>query len=137
MLNQVNIKLNNFGPIANADIDIGKINIVGGHNSTGKSTCSKILYSLLRANSKSRKFISETSLVTEVLQLAILLANFSNSALEDDEDADKVRNEIKEIFEELSDKITEDISPNKFDIIEYFNKVNDIYKNRECPIINF
>ena len=29
MLNELNIKLNNFGCIANADLDIGKINVVG------------------------------------------------------------------------------------------------------------
>lgn len=129
MLNQVNIKLNNFGPIANADMDIGKINIIGGHNSTGKSTCSKILYSILRANSKSRKFISETSLVPEVLQLTIFLANFTNSALEDDEDVDKVRNDIKEILDEMKDKLDDNVHPDKFGILEYYNKINNIYRN--------
>ena len=110
MLDQLNIKLNNFGPISSADIDIGKINIVGGLNSTGKSTCSKILYSLLRSNSKSRKRLSEATLVPEILQVGFLLINFSNTALEYDEDRDKVRDEIKEIMDEITDKFENNVS---------------------------
>lgn len=128
MLNEVTIKLNNFGCIANADIDLGKINIVGGLNSTGKSTCSKILYSLLRSNSKSRKVLSEATLVPEVLQLGFLLINFSNTALEDDEDADKVRDEIKELIDEMTSKMEDNVNPDDFGIIEYFEKLNNIYK---------
>ena len=127
MLDQLNIKLNNFGPISSADIDIGKINIVGGLNSTGKSTCSKILYSLLRSNSKSRKRLSEATLVPEILQVGFLLINFSNTALEYDEDRDKVRDEIKEIMDEMTDKIENNVSPDEFGVIDYFDKLNNIY----------
>lgn len=127
MLDQLNIKLNNFGPISSADIDIGKINVVGGLNSTGKSTCSKILYSLLRSNSKSRKRLSEATLVPEILQVGFLLINFSNTALEYDEDRDKVRDEIKEIMDEMTDKIENNVSPDEFGVIDYFDKLNNIY----------
>jgi len=129
MLTELNIKLNNFGPIANADVDIGRINIVGGSNSTGKSTCSKMLYSLLRSNSTTRKSISVPSLVSEVIQVGFLLINFSNTALEDDEDADKVREEIKDSLNELTEKIEKDVSPDKLGVIEYFNKLKVIYNN--------
>lgn len=44
------LKIENVGPISQANIDIGKINIIGGKNSTGKSTSSKLLYCFLRAN---------------------------------------------------------------------------------------
>ena len=128
MLDQLNIKLNNFGPISSADIDISKINIVGGLNSTGKSTCSKILYSLLRSNSQSRKRLSETTLVPEILQVGFLLINFSNTALEDDEDSEKVRDEIKEIMDEMTDKIENNVSPEEFGVIDYFDKLNNIYQ---------
>jgi hypothetical protein len=47
----LNLKIENFGPISKADLEIKKINIIGGKNasgkSTAKSTASKILYSLL------------------------------------------------------------------------------------------
>lgn len=45
----MNLKLNNIGPINQADIDISKINVVGGVNSSGKSLVSKILYSYLKS----------------------------------------------------------------------------------------
>lgn len=128
MLDQLNIKLNNFGPISSADIDISKINIVGGLNSTGKSTCSKILYSLLRSNSKSRKRLSQTTLVSEILQVGVFLINFSHTALENDEDSDKVREEIKEIVDEMSDKIKDNLSLEKFGVIDYFDKLKNIYQ---------
>ena len=51
----VNFKIKNFGPINNANIDIRKINIIGGHNSTGKSTASKLLYCFLKSNSNTRQ----------------------------------------------------------------------------------
>lgn len=53
MENDLILKLDNVGPISNANINIGKINIIGGKNSTGKSTSSKLLYCFLRANSPS------------------------------------------------------------------------------------
>lgn len=50
-----NFKIKNFGPIHEGNIDIGKINIVGGNNSTGKSTASKVLYCFLKSNSNKRQ----------------------------------------------------------------------------------
>lgn len=58
----MNFKVKNFGPIDNADMVIGKINIIGGHNATGKSTASKILYSFLKANSNKRQDFAYESL---------------------------------------------------------------------------
>ena len=34
----MNFKIKNCGPVKDADIDLGRINIVGGHNATGKSS---------------------------------------------------------------------------------------------------
>ena len=42
-------KINNVGSINHADMDIGRINIIGGKNCTGKSTTSNLLYCFLRA----------------------------------------------------------------------------------------
>ena len=50
MENKINIKINDFGPINKADIDLNKINIVDGNNATGKSTTSKLLYCFLKSN---------------------------------------------------------------------------------------
>lgn len=50
MENKINIKINDFGPINKADIDLNKINVGGGNNATGKSTTSKLLYCFLKSN---------------------------------------------------------------------------------------
>lgn len=47
------LEIDNVGPISHAKIDIGKINVVGGINSSGKSTASKFLYCFLKSNSQS------------------------------------------------------------------------------------
>ena len=61
MISDFNVKLENVGVVNNANINIAKINVIAGDNSTGKSTLSKILYSFLRSNSKSRKDCSKKS----------------------------------------------------------------------------
>lgn len=47
MKNNLTMEINDFGPINRAKIDIGKINIIAGPNSSGKTTSSKFIYSLL------------------------------------------------------------------------------------------
>ena len=42
-------KIKNVGSIQDADMDIGRINVIGGKNCTGKSTTSNLLYCFLRA----------------------------------------------------------------------------------------
>ena len=45
----VSLKINDVGVINNAEIDINKINVVGGVNSSGKTTASKLLYCFLKS----------------------------------------------------------------------------------------
>ncbi|MDR0911747.1 MAG: ATP-binding protein [Methanobrevibacter sp.] len=49
-MKNLNFKINNIGSINNADLDLGKINIISGVNGSGKTTSSKILYSYLVSN---------------------------------------------------------------------------------------
>lgn len=42
-------KIRNVGSISKADMDIGRINVIGGKNCTGKSTTTNLLYCFLRA----------------------------------------------------------------------------------------
>ncbi len=56
------LHLENMGPINEANINISDITVVGGHNSTGKSTLSKVLYSFLRSNSFNRQEIAYDSI---------------------------------------------------------------------------
>ena len=49
--------------------------------------------------------------------------------MDDDEDKDKVRNLTKDIIDDIIEKTENNVTPDKFGIIEYFNKLNNIYKN--------
>lgn len=63
----MNLKLNNIGPIGQADITIAKINVVGGVNSSGKSTVSKILYSYLKSqkDDESLEYLMDSEGITD------------------------------------------------------------------------
>lgn len=54
MIDGLRLELEDVGPIGLARLDINRINIIGGKNSTGKSTASKLLYCFLKANSSNR-----------------------------------------------------------------------------------
>ena len=61
MIDGLRLELKDIEPIVNADLDINKINIVGGKNATGKSTASKLLYCFLKVNSADRaKLVTST-----------------------------------------------------------------------------
>ena len=51
MVAEMLLEIENLGLINKANLDIGKINVIVGKNSTGKSTSSKFLFSLLTAAS--------------------------------------------------------------------------------------
>lgn len=55
MENKFNLEIEDFGLINEANIEINRINVVGGVNSSGKSTASKLLYCFLKANSLKRE----------------------------------------------------------------------------------
>lgn len=72
ILNKVNnmvLTINDFGPINHADIEINKINVIAGKNSTGKSTASKLLYCFIRADDSERQSNSLFTLRKEVTKL--------------------------------------------------------------------
>ena len=55
MSENIQLEIKNIGPIHEANIDLGKLNIIGGANSTGKSTSSRLLYCFLFSASKEGK----------------------------------------------------------------------------------
>lgn len=50
------LEINDVGPISNANIDISKINVVGGVNSSGKSMISKLLYCYFKSQNEDESF---------------------------------------------------------------------------------
>ena len=125
MINEFEIKINDFGLISNADIKIGRVNVVGGLNSTGKSTASKLLYALLRSNSKTRNQLALASLVGDVLELAFELLSFTRANRDNDDD--DARDEIKKIIDEMKGKMEDNVSPEEFGILDFFEGLKTIY----------
>lgn len=71
MKDEMNLTIKNFGPITEADIDIGRINVIGGLNATGKSTASKLLYSFLRSSFSKRGDFAYEKLKREIRQIIV------------------------------------------------------------------
>ena len=69
MMNDLNVEINNFGPIRHANIKIGKINVVSGYNATGKSTISKLLYCIFKATSEKRQDFAYESIKPRISSL--------------------------------------------------------------------
>ena len=63
MVGEIKLNLSDLGPISNANINMGKITLVGGPNGCGKSTLSKFLYSFLKANSYGSDVIAKKSVI--------------------------------------------------------------------------
>ena len=116
MKSGINFKINNVGPVANADINIGKINVVGGKNSTGKSTSSKLLYCFLRANSSDRQDLAMESLFGEIRRLRMILGRYLS-----DDALDSIRQYQRELdFHDLDD-LVEFYELLKFNFYEAYN----------------
>lgn len=62
MVEPIKVHFEDMGPINEANINISNIAVIAGHNSTGKSTLSKFLYSFLRSNSFNRQEIAYDSI---------------------------------------------------------------------------
>lgn len=110
------LELENIGPIDSAKINIGKVNIIGGKNSTGKSTSSKLLYCFLRSNSSTRQELTTKSLRNSIEKLNRNLKRFMYP---------KYRRDI-EIFKpsyfSASKKFTFE------ELIDLFYEMKDIYE---------
>ena len=152
MLSNLNIKLENIGPIGNADMDLAQINIIGGQNGTGKSTATKLLYSVLRSNSSNNKKLAHISIMNKIADLVFDLNDYARSTRRSNRDspeekkskqeafelmkqlsdADKFE-ETKEVFEEVKQKyaklITRDVL--KKDIEEQIFKIDESIETAE------
>lgn len=129
MSDTMKLSLKDFGPIDTAEIDIGKITVIGGENATGKSTTSKILYCFLRANSKKRQEITYEYIVNlikdEIRDIQRYLRNQENSKIDFKDLRKKLTqnskdfNSILEIYDEIKERIgSENFSDESIDEID-------------------
>lgn len=124
MISDFNFKLKNVGLINNADINMSKINVIAGDNSTGKSTSSKILYSFLRSNSKTRKELAKNTLIDEVLDLASEINSFYRFSEFENGNGVQKKSELSEIINELHIKR---FKGKPIDIVNYYKKIKGLF----------
>ena len=79
-------KIRNIGSIRHADMDIARINVIGGKNCTGKSTSSDLLYCFLRAISSQNDSTIRHLLESE-FDIVSPKENLDHACLYSDEDA--------------------------------------------------
>ena len=113
MTDSMKLHLESIGPINEADINISNITVVGGYNSTGKSTLSKVLYSFLRANSFNRQEIAYKSISKLIFREYRRVSRHLSP-----EDADKIK---RPSFRVLRD-------------CEYYDVLFDFYENMKLLI---
>ena len=138
MSDTMRLSLKDFGPIDTAEIDIGKITVIGGENATGKSTTSKILYCFLRANSKKRQEITYDYIVNlikdEIRDIQRYLRNQENSKIDFKDLRKKLTqnsndfNSILETYDEIKERIdNENLSDESIDEIdERLSAIDDL-----------
>lgn len=129
MSDTMKLSLKDFGPIDTAEIDIGKITVIGGENATGKSTTSKILYCFLRANSQKRQSITCEYIVNlikdELRYIQRYLRNHASSDIQFNDLQRKLTqnndnfNIILDIYDEIKERIDEeDLDDEEIDEVE-------------------
>lgn len=126
----MNFKVKNFGPINNADMVIGKINVIGGHNATGKSTASKLLYCFLKANSNKRQDFAHESLNNIMIRVMRHMGRHIPRIYNyDDGDSQELFDEYEQLKDEYYN--SENYEYNKFferdvkDLDESINIINE------------
>jgi len=98
MNDKFNLEINDFGIINEANIEINKINVVGGVNASGKSTASKLLYCFLKANSVDIKDFVLASSLPQINSFINIMSHPDPSGINDfPDDIFSVEDDINEI----------------------------------------
>lgn len=148
MQNKLLLEIENLGPINKADLDIGKINVIVGKNSTGKSTSSKFLFCLLTSVSKEGIFLANADIKSRLNDLYSLLriGFFGENSFNDDlniiEELLK-KPSSNELFEEICYKFYElskvlDSSTLKESYLKRLKRIQELIKinqNRDSQYV--
>jgi len=130
------LEIKNFGRLPNEEIHIGQFTVFAGPNNTGKSTVSKLLYSLFDAMNVNHALVHFYDLVAPFQNRLNRLErrwgyedeNFPLSLLNEEID------EIENIFKSFSIDNSEKNRELWLDIIDHANKLHDQYKKTKPNI---
>ena len=139
LCSNLELKLENIGPIHEANLKLGKLNIVGGVNGSGKSTAAKLLFSFLFSASPEAIPILFEEYKKDLLNPRKDLLNRLSS---DDyikeffEIKDKPLYKVTEIYKALKTPLNSIIQPNNFEsLIEFVKNYNEIAEKYMDEII--
>lgn len=104
------LEIENLGLINKANLDIGKINVIVGKNSTGKSTSSKFLFSLLTAASSEGTQLANMDIHSKLLNFVLYWE--TKGSQEMDDKFKQIRNSLMRhsVSSELFDDIYSNIA---------------------------
>ncbi len=125
MSNDMSLNIENFGLIKEANLNIGKINVVVGKNNTGKSTSSKILYCFLNAASNDGIKLANKSIKDKLLKFVWVWSNqLSDEYLE-------VFNKLDGLCFKLREHNLEDSFENEYDaLVELAELLDERFKEK-------
>ena len=121
------LSLKDIGLICDANIDIGKITVIAGKNSTGKSTSSKILYSFLKSNSAQRGELAIDTIVKQIVRLVFDLNDYARSTARNSDIDNYDSDDLFSIFKELDDDKSKDFDSK----LEVYEKIKEYYSKIE------
>ena len=126
------LEIENLGLINKANLEIGKINVIVGKNSTGKSTSSKFLFSLLTAASSEGIQLANNDIYSRLLNFVMYWGNKGPQEMEDKFKQIRnslIHNSISSNFEDIHDNIVFTLENYDFKDKELcINDLNDLFR---------
>ena len=132
MDNEMLLEIENLGIINKANLEIKKINVIVGKNSTGKSTSSKFLFSLLTAASDEGNQLANNNIRSRLLNFILYWQSKGPSGMKDK--FNQIRsslqhNHISSNFEDIYDNIVSVLKNYDFKDKELcLNDLNDLFR---------
>lgn len=133
MVAEMLLEIENLGLINKANLDIGKINVIVGKNSTGKSTSSKFLFSLLTAASSEGTQLANMDIHSKLLNFVLYWG--TKGSQEMDDKFKQIRNSLmrhsvsSELFDDIYSNIALTLENYDFKDKELcINDLNDLFR---------
>lgn len=126
------LEIENLGLINKANLEIGKINVIVGKNSTGKSTSSKFLFSLLTAASSEGVQLANNDIYSRLLNFVMYWGTKGPQEMGDKFKQitnSLIHNSISSNFEDIHDNIAYTLENYDFkDKEQCINDLNDLFR---------
>ena len=116
------LELKDVGPIHKAKLEINKINIIGGQNSTGKSTSSKLLYCFLKSNSSNRDKLVASSLLDKLNKFNFSLRYFND---EDEDVFHDLVNKTRKMRKFIKNRNYDNFD----DLLDWFDEIEILFND--------